>query len=88
MGETGYQPPPLFKVKAESLIAKRPGRMEFQRGILFKKNNEWWVRTTGSQGSAILSSMTQANCFIVLDIHLDSVDAGSDVHVQLMEGFV
>ena len=88
MGETGYQPHPLFKVKTESLIAKRPGRMEFQRGILFKKNNEWWVRTTGSQGSAILSSMTQANCFIVLDIHLDSVDAGSDVHVQLMEGFV
>ena len=88
MGETGYQPHPLFKVKTESLIAKRPGRMEFQRGILFQKNNEWWVRTTGSQGSAILSSMTQANCFIVLDIHLDSVDAGSDVHVQLMEGFV
>lgn len=88
MGQAKYEPPPLFKVKTENFIHKKPGRMEFQRGILFKKNNEWWVRAIEQQGSAILSSMTQANCFIVLDIHLDSVDPGSEVNVQLLEGII
>ena len=46
---------------------KAPGRTEFQRGILARDGDGGWtVRTTGDQGSGILSSMSQANCFIVL----------------------
>ena len=49
-------------------IRKLPGRTEFQRGILSRgADGGWQVRTTGDQGSGILSSMSQANCFIVLD---------------------
>ena len=47
--------------------SKAPGRTEFQRGILAPDGaGGWTVRTTGDQGSGILSSMSQANCFIVL----------------------
>ena len=88
MGEVDYELPPLFKVKTEKAIIKKPGRMEFQRGILFQNNNEWFVKPTGHQGSAILSSMSQANCFIVMGIHEGSTDSGDTVKVQLMEGFI
>jgi len=46
------------------------------------------VRTTGDQGSGILSSMSQANCFIVLPDHCGNVAAGEAVDVQLLEGLV
>ena len=88
MGEVDYELPPLFKVKTDKAIHKKPGRMEFQRGILFRNNDEWWVKPTGHQGSAILSSMSQANCFIVMGIHEGSIDSGDTVKVQLMEGFI
>ena len=46
---------------------KAPGRTEFQRGILSRDGGEWKVRTTGEQGSGVLRSMCEANCFIVLE---------------------
>ena len=88
MGEVNYELPPLFKVKTENPIFKKPGRMEFQRGILFQNKDEWWVKPTGYQGSAILSSMSQANCLIIMETHEGSVDSGDTVKVQLMEGFI
>jgi molybdopterin molybdotransferase len=44
------------------------------------------VKTTGDQGSGILSSMTQANCFVVLGTDVGNVEAGASVDVQLFEG--
>ncbi len=44
------------------------------------------MRTTGDQGSGILSSMSQANCFIVLPTDTGNVAAGETVDVQLFEG--
>src|SRR5256885_1457511 len=57
---------PLLRAKAETAIRKKPGRTEYQRGILELKNGEWSVRLTGAQGSGILRSMSEANCFVVL----------------------
>ena len=48
----------------------------------------WTVRTTGDQGSGILSSMSQANCFIVLSADTGNVAAGETVDVQLFEGLI
>jgi molybdopterin molybdotransferase len=48
----------------------------------------WQVRTTGAQGSGILSSMADANCFIVLGPDQTSVAAGEPVAVQLFDGLV
>jgi len=88
MGQTNYHLPPCFQAKCSTSIKKRPGRMEFQRGVLIKKNDEWIVNPTPHQGSGILSSMTQANCFIVLNKNDSFVEKGSTVNVQIMDGII
>jgi molybdopterin molybdotransferase len=77
---------PLLKAFSSESIRKVPGRTEFQRGILFREKNEWKVRTTGQQGSGVLRSMSEANCFIVLEHERGAVKAGEPVSVQLFEG--
>jgi molybdopterin molybdotransferase len=77
---------PLLKASAAERIRKVPGRTEYQRGILYRENNEWRVRTTGQQGSGVLRSMSEANCFIVLEHERGTVEAGEPVSVQLFEG--
>ncbi len=85
MGQTPA-PTPMFKVKCVTPIKKATGRTEFQRGILFEEDGEWKVKTTGQQGSGILSSMSQANCFVVLDEQTGNVSENSEVLVQLFYG--
>ena len=85
----GQQPKPAFtfKVVCANAIKKVPGRTEFQRGILSQDaNGVWSVRTTGEQGSGILSSMSKANCFIVLPVSQGNVGAGTVVDVQFFSG--
>ncbi len=82
MGET-HQPPAL-KLRARSLskLRKRPGRVEFQRGILERGGDgEYTVRKTGAQGSGILSSMATANCLIILGTDEKEIAPGSTVEV-------
>jgi molybdopterin molybdotransferase len=79
-------PLPLLKVPSSENLRKVPGRTEYQRGILFQEQGEWKVRTTGQQGSGVLRSMSEANCFIVLEHGRGSVKAGEQVDVQLFEG--
>jgi molybdopterin molybdotransferase len=79
---------PLLRAKSETAMRKKPGRTEYQRGILESKNGEWSVRLTGAQGSGILRSMSEANCFIVLGHEQGSVAAGDYVQVMLMDGLV
>lgn len=88
MGQTNYQLPPYFRAKCIEPIKKRPGRMEFQRGVLIKKNNEWIVQPTANQGSGILSSMTQANCFIVLDKTDSNIEKNTIVNIQIFDGII
>ncbi|EDN68556.1 molybdopterin biosynthesis protein MoeA [Beggiatoa sp. PS] len=78
-----------FTVPCVSRLKKTPGRVEFQRGIL-EKNEEGSlvVRSTGPQGSGILSSMSQANCFIILPRECHYVEAGNEVLVEPFEGLV
>jgi molybdopterin molybdotransferase len=80
---------PTFKVPLAAPIRKVPGRTEFQRAILMQDSaGAWSVRTTGDQGSGILSSMSRANCFIVLPPETGNVAAGEAVDVQLLEGLI
>jgi molybdopterin molybdotransferase len=88
-GQREIHPLPTFKVPLGAPIKKMPGRTEFQRGILASDGKGGWtVRTTGDQGSGILSSMSQANCFIVLGSDTGNVAAGEWVDVQLLEGLI
>ncbi len=89
MGQTPVPPLPTFNVVCTEPIKKQSGRCEFQRGILSMNQNGWWeVKPTGNQGSAILSSMSKANCFIVLDEQTGNLDAGATVAVQVLHGLI
>ena len=88
-GQTRVAPLPTLKVTCTSPIKKSPGRTEFQRGILSQgTDGQWTVRTTGDQGSGILSSMSQADCFIILPTDQGNIAAGAVVDVQMLEGLI
>jgi molybdopterin molybdotransferase len=89
MGQPTPLATPLLNAVCTEDIKKFTGRTEFQRGILFVDNDDTWkVRPTGAQGSGILRSMSEANCFIVLDETVGNIAAGATVQVQVLEGIV
>ena len=78
--------PALFRARALDPMRKKPGRYEFQRGIaILDDNGEWQVSKTGKQGSGILTSMSRANCFIVLPDDNTGVEAGDEVKIQFFD---
>ncbi|BCG64412.1 MAG: molybdopterin molybdotransferase [Methyloprofundus sp.] len=78
---------PLMKARSLENIHKKAGRTEIQRGIVSQTaTGEWQVKTTGKQGSGILSSMSKANAFIVLEHEQSIVNKGDLVNVQLFSG--
>lgn len=84
------QPSPTITLKAKTLteLRKSPGRMDFQRGILsYDHDGALMVKSTGSQGSGILTSIASANCYIVLPAEQGRVPAGEIVDVRLFERF-
>ncbi len=87
----GTRPSPLPHIQAKTIspLSKRQGRTEFQRGILApNEHGEWVVRSTGSQGSGMLSSMIQANCMIILPVQSKAVLPGDTVKVVLFDGLI
>lgn len=88
-GRDPVPPLPTFKVPCVSSLKKAPGRTEFQRGVLERDSHGTWsVRVTGEQGSGILRSMSEANCFIILPDAQGNVASGALVEVQLLDGIV
>ncbi|MBM2830580.1 MAG: moeA [Gammaproteobacteria bacterium] len=88
MGEQQIEPVTV-KILCKSRLKKRPGRIEYQRGILERdQSGQLVVRKTGAQGSGILRSMSQANCFIVLSMESGNVEPDTLVDVQPFFGLV
>jgi len=87
-GRTSGLDLPLLRAASASAIRKVPGRTEYQRGVVYRDGTDWKVRTTGQQGSGVLRSMSEANCFIVLEHERGNVAAGEPVQVQLFEGLL
>lgn len=76
-------PPLRLQAATTSPLKKRPGRADYQRGILSQDGTgALTVRTTGPQGSHILSSMSQANCLIILPAATGDIEAGDMVTVE------
>jgi molybdopterin molybdotransferase len=76
--------PETFHARAEEPMRKKTGRREFKRGVLRYVPDEaaWHVRTTGPQGSGILSSMVVGNCLVILDEARGDVQPGELVEVE------
>jgi len=84
-----HLPPMMVVAKSKQAIKKSPGRTEYQRGIVeINSHGELEVGITGSQGSGILRSMSEANCMIVLNHDQAQVNAGDKVSVVLFEGLI
>jgi molybdopterin molybdotransferase len=81
---SGLWPTPLqLDVPASTALKKRPGRFEFVRGILsYDAAGRLTVAPSGAQGSGILTSMSRANCLILLDEVCDGVAEGDTVRVE------
>jgi len=88
MGQSDVRPT-RFKVPCQSRLRKRPGRMEFQRGLLKAADNgSLSVSRSGAQGSGMRSTMSTANCFIILPTASGDVEPGDSVWVEPFEGLV
>ncbi len=82
-------PDVLVRAVCGSRLKKKPGRMEFQRGVLTRDaSGRYSVETTGHQGAGVLRSMAEANCFIVLPMDAESISPGDEVDVQPFSALV
>ncbi|MGC8807129.1 MAG: gephyrin-like molybdotransferase Glp [Thiomonas sp.] len=83
------QPQPMLRAVSAQTLRKKPGRTEYQRGLLSPlPDGRWQVSAIGNQGSGVLSSMSQAHGLIVLHHDQTTVQAGDLVDVLLFEGLV
>ena len=88
MGSTASIPP-LLKARSTEAIRKKPGRTEYQRGtVTTALDGILEVKTTGNQGSGVLSSMVQANGLIVLHHDQSSVAIGDEIDVMMFDGVI
>ena len=80
-------PLPLLKARSQEVLRKKPGRTEYQRGIVSRNGDgELQVALTGNQGSGVLSSMVQANGLIVLHHAQATTQIGEWVDVMMFDG--
>jgi molybdopterin molybdotransferase len=88
-GAHPVEPLPTFSATCTARLRKAPGRTEFQRGVLARAaDGALTVKPTGEQGSGILKSMSDANCFIILSEATGNVEPATVVQVQPLEGLV
>ncbi len=89
MAGADQEPPLLLRMRAAEDLKKRPGRLEYRRGFMSRgEDGEWSVRSTGRQGSHVLTSMSRANCFVILPAESAGVEAGEMVEVHPFAGLI
>ena len=89
MSGAGPSPVLLMRAVSTQAIRKKAGRTEYQRGVVTRDpNGQLQVRITGSQGSGILRSMSEANALLVLHHEQGHVEAGGWVDVLPFEGLI
>ena len=80
---------PLLRAVSTEAMRKKPGRTEYQRGIVSQGDDgRWQVQITGAQGSGNLRSMSQANGMVVLHHAQGNVAAGDLVDVVPFNGLI
>lgn len=80
---TQKQTPAQHQAVTSTSLKKSVGRLDFQRGMYeVDEHGQLTVTVTGNQNSAILTSVSQANCFIVLPAEQGDVSAGETVTIE------
>lgn len=82
-------PPRRLHAIADHLLKSRLKRTDFIRGVYHTDDNgQLHVRSTGAQGSGILTSMVAANCLIELADDQDGAQPGEVVSIQPLTGWL
>jgi molybdopterin molybdotransferase len=76
---------PIITARAAQPLENSSGREHYIRGIVTKEDGEYTARTTGSQGSNLLTSMSRANALLIIDENTRLVRAGEDVRVLMLD---
>lgn len=76
---------PELEATAEHAISNRSGRENYLRGIAAQANGRWTARLTGEQGSGILTSMSRANCLVVVPARVTHIAAGEAVRCLMLD---
>ncbi len=85
----GFKPMQKLIASTSVSIKKSPGRMDFQRGYWQLKDGDVMVETTKTtQGSHILSSIANANCYIALEKDRGDVATGEKVDIWLFDDVI
>ncbi len=89
MAGAAPSPLPLLRARSSAALRKKPGRTEYQRGVVSRHaDGHWQVSITGAQGSGILRSMSVANGIVLLHHEQGNVAAGEEVDVIPFDGLV
>ena len=88
LGVNPLPPAEHFAVRADFVLRKRPGHVEYLRGRLQRDGAELTVAMAGAQGSGVLRSMSDADCFVVLPEDCTAVQPGDMVFIQPFNGLV
>ncbi|PJC87494.1 molybdopterin molybdotransferase [Vibrio sp. HA2012] len=81
-GHKYWQAPVSFPATSKNIFRKKPGRTDYQRGVYTVKDGKFEVETTGNQSSGAFRSMSQANCFVILEQDRGKIEAGEVVQIQ------
>ncbi len=83
-----FEPALSISATTESHLKKQQGRADYQRGVLQEVDGENIVKSTGNQGSGVLSSIAKANSYIFLEQERGSVTKGEKVQVIPFDKFL
>ncbi|MCK4777548.1 MAG: molybdopterin molybdotransferase MoeA, partial [Actinomycetia bacterium] len=70
---------PVIKAKLSHDIRKKPGRINFMRVVVYKKDNNYYVSSSGGQGSGILKSFIKSNGLALIPKERDFMNEGEEV---------
>jgi molybdopterin molybdotransferase len=76
---------PEVTVRLAEAVESAPGRRNYIRAVVWREGDEYVARTTGAQGSEILTSMAKANAFLVVDEDTARLEAGERARAMLLD---
>ncbi|MEE9249288.1 MAG: gephyrin-like molybdotransferase Glp [Dehalococcoidia bacterium] len=76
---------PTVTATMEDTVVNTDARRIFARAIVTRRNGRYYARTTGPQGSGILTSMALANGLAIIPEDVKVVNKGDLVQVQMLD---
>lgn len=75
----------MIEVVLDEDISNSSGRRHFTRAVVTQRDGVYYARTTGEQGSGILTSMVKANALVVVPEEVRHVTKGDLVFAQMLD---